>query len=52
MKPPQKPPKPGHAAKAEREAAEAAALRANLLRRKTQARAMASPKPEKDPPCR
>jgi hypothetical protein len=44
---------PAEAAKARREAEKAAALRANLARRKAQARAQTTaPEGEKDPPCR
>ncbi len=55
MKAPQNPPKPSpaEAARAAREVAEAAALRANLRRRKAQARDAATPAPEKeDNKCR
>ncbi len=54
MKPPSTPakPSPAEAAKAAREAAEAEALRANLARRKAQARAKSTPPaPEKDQKC-
>jgi hypothetical protein len=54
MKAPQTPPKtgPAEAARATREAAEAAALRKNLQRRKAQARTKQVPEaPEKDDKC-
>jgi hypothetical protein len=54
MKAPSPPAKPSpvQAARAKREAAEAEALRANLARRKAQARAQTTqPAPEKDPKC-
>jgi hypothetical protein len=55
MKPQSQPAKltPAEAAKAKREAEKAAALRANLARRKAQARAKPTAKAdEKDPSCR
>ncbi|MDR3505459.1 MAG: hypothetical protein P4L52_04350 [Acidocella sp.] len=50
MQEPQNPPKPSpaKATKAARDAAEATALRANLQRRKAQARAATTPAPKKE----